>query len=228
MRHDATAPDRSGAEPFSIEALVNGLSPVRSMRLRDGMMLSLAAVLVAAIAVALSMGVRQDLATGNPHWMFVLRAAVLVVLGLAAAKAALSAVTPGVGNSSPAAWKWLLAGAVLFPAGAAYVWLTEPVQTMARANLLLYPEYGLECLRISGVCAAVVAVVMTLWVRRGAPTLPNRAAWLIGLAAGALGAAAYSIHCTQNVLIYIGTWYSLAVAGCALAGRIILPRFLRW
>ena len=72
------------------------------------------------------------------------------------------------------------------------------------------------------------AVPMVLHLRRGAPTSPERAGWLTGLAAGGLGAFAYSFHCPDNSIIYIGFWYSLAVGICAVLGRMLLPRLIRW
>lgn len=228
MRHDAAAPDPSGAEHFDMSKLVDGLAPVRPLRLRQGMALALVVTLAAALAVAFGMGVRDDLALGDPHGMFFVRAITLVSLGVIAAAAALSTASPAVGKPQSSAWKWVLAGAALFPLGACYMWLSGPVQTMAHARKVLDPQYGLECLVVSSLCAVGVAAMLTLWIRRGAPSSPERAGWLIGLASGALGAAAYSLHCSENVLIYIGTWYTLAVAGCALAGRVILPRLLRW
>jgi len=32
----------------------------------------------------------------------------------------------------------------------------------------------------------------------------------------------------MHSVIYIGTWYTLAVALCTLAGRIVVPPLLRW
>jgi len=29
-------------------------------------------------------------------------------------------------------------------------------------------------------------------------------------------------------VVYIGVWYSLAVGVCALLGRLIVPRLIRW
>lgn len=228
MRDDTAGPEPSDAKPFDMSTLVDGLAPVRPLQLRHGMILALLATLVAAVTVALTMGVREDVAIGNPHRMFVVRAIVLVGLGVIAAAAALSTASPAVGKPRLTAWKWALAGAALVPLGAAYVWLSGPVQTMAHARAMLDPQFGLECLVVSSLCAVGVGAALTLWIRQGAPSSPERAGWLIGLASGALGAAAYSLHCSENVLIYIGTWYTLAVAGCALAGRMILPRLLRW
>lgn len=228
MRHDAAAPEPPGAGDFDISTLVDALAPVRPLRRRQGVMLAVLASMAVALAVALSMGVRADIAVGNPHWMFFVRGITLVALGVIAATAAVSTSQPGIGRAQPQAWKWVLAVAALFPLGAAYQWLSGPDQSAAYGQDVLNPRYGLECLSVSILSAMIVATALTAWMKRGAPASPERAGWLIGLASGALGAAAYSLHCGVNVLMYIGTWYTLAVGACAVAGRLILPRVLRW
>jgi hypothetical protein len=86
----------------------------------------------------------------------------------------------------------------------------------------------LQCMAFSGLSGSATAVPMVLWLRRGAPTSPERAGWLTGVAAGGLGAFAYSLHCPFNDVVYIGLWYSLAVGLCAVLGRLVVPRLIRW
>lgn len=227
MRHDGSAPGGPGADRFDIDALVQDLVPVRRLRLRDGLAIALAAMALCAVAVALELGVRGDLANGAPHGMFLLRSATLLGLGIAAAVAALSAATPSIGAEGRAYWIWNLAIASIFPMGAAFVWLTD-IRSMDEMRAALDPAYGLRCLQMSALCAAAVGAALTAWMKRGAPVSPTHAGWLVGLAAGSLGAAAYSISCSENSVMYIGTWYTLAIAVCAIAGRLIVPRVLRW
>ncbi|MCG6119305.1 MAG: DUF1109 domain-containing protein [Blastomonas sp.] len=227
MQHDASAPGKSGADSLDIDTLVGQLVPVRQMRLREGVAIALGAMVLCALAIAFSLGVRGDLANGGPHWMFVARSATLLGLGTAAAAAALSSAVPSVGGARRTLWKWNLAIASLFPLGAVVVWMGD-IRSLDEASRVLDPQYGLQCLQMSALCGAVVGGAMTLWLRRGAPVSPPRTGWLVGLAAGSLGAAAYSISCSENVVMYIGTWYTLAIAGCAIAGRLIVPPVLRW
>jgi len=65
-------------------------------------------------------------------------------------------------------------------------------------------------------------------MRGGAPVSPERAGIVIGLASGSFGALAYSMHCPHNELVYVGLWYTLAIAITTLLGRLIVPRFVRW
>ncbi|MFN3819640.1 NrsF family protein [Blastomonas sp.] len=227
MQYDGSAPGKPGADSFVIDALVQDLVPVRRLRLRDGIALALATTVLCTLAIAFGLGVRGDLANGVPHEMFLVRSAVLLGLGVTAAAAALSGATPSIGHARKAFWKWALAIASIFPLGAAFVWLTD-IRSLEGARVVLDPPYGLQCLLMSALCAMVVGAALTAWMRRGAPVSPTRTGWMVGLASGALGTAAYSIACSENVVMYIGTWYSLAIAGCALAGRLIVPRALRW
>lgn len=58
--------------------------------------------------------------------------------------------------------------------------------------------------------------------------------WLVGAAlflwlrSGAAGASIVALHCVEDNLIHIALWHGLAVVVSAVAGRLILPRFLRW
>lgn len=116
-----------------------------------------------------------------------------------------------------------IAAAALVPLAALVVAMTGRTE-VAMANML----YGLDCMASSGIGALAVAVPMVLWLRRGAPTSPERAGWLTGVASGGLGAFAYGLHCPFNDLVYIGLWYSLAVGICAVLGRLVVPKLIRW
>jgi hypothetical protein len=61
-----------------------------------------------------------------------------------------------------------------------------------------------------------------------APTNLWRAGALAGLAAGAISAFVYALHCTDDSLPFIALWYGLAIAGCALIGGLLGPKLLRW
>ncbi len=227
MQYDASTPGTPGVDRFDIDALVKEMVPVRRLRLRDGLAVALATMVLCALAIGFGLGVRGDLANGAPHWMFIVRSATLLGLGIAAAAAALSFVTPSIGGERSAFWKWNLAIASIFPLGAAATWIAD-IGSLDQARQALDPAYGLQCLKMSALCAGVVGTAMTLWMKRGATVSAERTGWLVGLASGSLGAAAYSISCSENVVMYIGTWYTLAIAGCAIAGRLIVPRVLHW
>ncbi len=45
---------------------------------------------------------------------------------------------------------------------------------------------------------------------------------------GSFGAFAYGLHCPSITVFYVGLWYTGAILLCALVGRLIVPRLIRW
>ncbi|VAV92206.1 hypothetical protein MNBD_ALPHA04-510 [hydrothermal vent metagenome] len=205
-----------------IDGLVDDLEPVKTIKPSQGLALTAGLTLLVIFGVALTLGVRNDLAMGMADEMFFLRSGVLLMLGVATAFAAVNLARPGVGNLNRG-WIWALAMAALFPLTAAIMSAinTPPVEA-------LRPIEGLKCLSVSGLAALVVGSGLTTWLRQGAPTSPERAGWLVGIASGALGAAAYNIYCPFNDIYYIGLWFTLPVLMSAIFGRMVVPRLIRW
>lgn len=76
---------------------------------------------------------------------------------------------------------------------------------------------------------AVIPFVLLVWALRvGAPTNLRRAGAVAGLVAGAVGAAAYALHCPDDSLPFIALWYGASIAFCAGIGALLGPRVLRW
>jgi hypothetical protein len=207
----------------TIDALVAELVPVKRVVPRDGMMVTLALATVASLIVAVHYGLRTDIVAGHPEPMVVLRCGALLLLGTASALAATTSARPSVGAVSNG-WLWALGAALLFPVSALFVALREgaiPVWEIMHPT----PVY---CLTISAVSAIGIGAGLTAWLRKGAAVAANRAGWLVGLAAGAFGTFAYSIHCPSVSIHYVGVWYSLTVASAAGLGRLVVPRLIRW
>ncbi len=206
-----------------IAALVADLVPVRRVRSAPAIA-GVAAVVVAAIAVvALLFGLRPDVIAGRPHPMIMVREGMLLLLGGASLGAVIRSARPGIGRHS-VDWLWVLAAAMLFPLTAVALSLINgrfPMSDMVSPS-------APYCLGISLVSGLVIGGVLTAWLRRGAPTVPTRSGWLVGLASGSFGAFAYGLHCPSQSVYYIGLWYSLAIGACALLGRLIVPRLIRW
>lgn len=185
--------------------------------------MTLALTIAAILTIYALFGLRSDVMAGQPAGIVVLRAGALLLLGSAALTAVIAAARPGVGQTSHG-WRWALGAALIFPLTSLVIMLAERRLPMAE----LTSPNGPWCLGISGVSALAIGTALTLWLHRGAPVALNRAGWLVGLAAGSFGAFAYSLHCPSTTIPYVGIWYTLAVGLCALAGRLIVPRFLRW
>lgn len=207
---------------FQIQQLVDDLEPVIALRPNRSMAASLAIMTAVLALVVLWLGPRNDIMIGRPDTMFLLRAGTLLLLGLANAFAVLAMASPAVGRHGNG-WKIALAAALLFPLTALIVALS-----VSPADAISATQTGVQCLRMSVMGGLATAIPMVLHLRRGAPTSPERAGWLTGLAAGGLGAFAYGFHCPFNSILYIGFWYSLAVGICAILGRLVVPRLIRW
>jgi len=212
----------NGSANSLIEGLVEELAPVRTLKPKSGLAIVGGLTLLACLIVATGLGVRDDLMMGMADAMFFLRSGVLLMLGIATAITAVNMARPGVGKLSRG-WIWALITAALFPLTAAIMSAIAmpPVEA-------LRPMEGLKCLTVSGIAALAIGSGLTLWLRQGAPTSPERAGWLTGLAAGALGAAAYSLHCPFNDIYYIGLWFTIPVLLSAIVGRLLVPRLIRW
>jgi len=78
--------------------------------------------------------------------------------------------------------------------------------------LLALPIYGCE----------VVAL------RALAPTRPAVAVAAAGLAAGALAATFYGLHCPEQAAAFVATWYTLGIAAATALGAALGARLLRW
>lgn len=206
-----------------INRLVEDLTPVKPLKTRDGLILTLAIATILAALLAMLTGIRGDLLMGMPHPMFFLRGGALLLLGVTSSYAVIAMSQPAVGNSFKG-WIWALLAALLFPVTAMVMAMIATPDNMA----IFVPRYGVECLAISMLVGTGIAASQVLWLRRGAPVALERAGWLVGMSSGALGAAAYSLHCPFNSIFYVGLWYSLAVATCAIVGRLVVPHLIRW
>jgi hypothetical protein len=207
---------------FDFSALVDDLRPVRALTTKRGALIPAGITAAMITVIAFTFGIREDVLIGHPQEMFLIRAGLLLLLGVASAHAVITTASPSVGKYNNG-WQIALAGALLFPLSALIVAVSGDIDPSVSIV-----KYGAQCLAMSTIGALATAVPMVIWLRRGAPTSPERAGWLTGLASGGLGAFAYNLHCPFNSVVYIGLWYGLAVGICAVAGRLIVPNLIRW
>jgi len=207
-----------------IDNLADELAPVRPRRIARGS-LWVAAGWAAGAAILFGLGgMRHDLAEGVMMPPLPLLAFWLIVaLGLAAAWSALRMGLPGVGRDY-SGWRWAGLAAFALPLSALVMAMDDGHAAMEAAH----PENGLHCL-MQGVLAGLgVGAALFAWLKHGAPTSPERAGWVIGIAAGAAGATIVALHCASNDMIHIALWHGLAVLLSGIAGRILLAPLLRW
>lgn len=210
-----------------LDALVADLEPVTPLRSREGLFLTALLLAWLLLLVVLGLAPGHDLAAGFLEPTFILRSGTLLLLGGAAAVAAVATARPGIGDGAGGVrhgWLAALAMAGLFPLAALASSIADPAA--ARASILR--PSAIECLGVSLTLALGVAGVLVFWLRRGAPVSLERAGWVVGIAAGALGGFAFSLRCPYTEVAYIGTWFTLVVAIAAVAGRLAVPRLIRW
>jgi hypothetical protein len=207
-----------------IDELAGDLEPVRPRRIARGSLWAAAGWIAGALLLFWAFGVRRDLAAGImmpplPMLAFWL----IVALALAAAWSALRMGLPGVGRDY-SGWRWAGLAALALPLSALFMALGDGHAAMEAAH----PKYGLGC-TVEGVLAGLgVGAALFAWLKGAAPTSPARAGWVIGIAAGAAGAAIVALQCASNNMIHIALWHGLAIPLSAIAGRLLLTPLLRW
>jgi hypothetical protein len=213
----------AGRDRPLFDRMIEELAPVRPIRAWPAVLAMLVFGGVALAAVVMLFGARPDILAGDPHPMVVWRAGVLLLLGSICAAAALRTATPGVGQGNRA-WAGAVAMAALVPLIALVTAIADP----AAAARAIWWSSAIRCLWVSLAAATGFGAIMVLALRRGAPVAPERSGLLVGLAAGSLGVLVYSVHCLSNQIAYVGLWYTLAVLVAAAAGRLVVPRLVRW
>src|SRR5260370_20079113 len=83
------------------------------------------------------------------------------------------------------------------------------------------------CLYCIPLFAVVPFAALILALRRGAPVNLKRTGAIAGLVAGALGAAVYAFHCSDDSLPFIAVWYGGMVVLCSWVGSQLGPLVLR-
>jgi len=206
-----------------IAELVDGLAPVRPLRFSSGLGFALAGLGVTVTTVALLFGIRSDVIQGRFDPVFLLATGLFLLLGLASAVTVIVMSRPRVG-SDHSGWLWAAAMAALLPLAATIIGLGRGSDAFT-ANAALH---GIVCLIDGSALGLLTFAVLVWWLRRGAPTSPERAGLLTGIAAGSFGIFAFSFHCVYSDIVHIGLWHSAVVVMSAGLGRIAVPRLIRW
>jgi hypothetical protein len=177
----------------------------------------------ATLLMAIALGARPDL--GEAVWlpMFWVKLAFPASLAVAGLIAALRLARPGArlgrvpaALAVPVLAMWCLAAVELALAG-----------VPERGELVLGGTWNVCPLYIAAL--SVPAFVAALWAMKGlAPTRPAQAGAASGLLAGAIGALAYALHCTEMAAPFLGIWYLAGMLIPAAVGALLGRRLLRW
>ena len=146
-------------------------------------------------------------------------------LGLAVAASVTVIVMsrPCVG-SDHTGWTWAAAMAALLPAAGLIVGLAGGGDLVSRDSF----NHGLVCFSIGSGASVLVLSILVWWLRKGAPTAPDRAGLVTGIAAGSFGIFAFSLHCPESDIVHIGVWHSAVVLVMGAVGRAVVPSLVRW
>lgn len=206
-----------------IAELVDGLEPVKPLRFGEGLALALGGAAVSAGVLVGLFGLRDEWLAGHLDPMQLVSTGLFLGLALAATVTAVVMGRPQIG-SDHSGWRWAAAMAALLPVAGTIVALGRGTQPLSPEAM----RHGAECLAGGAVTSLLVFTILVLWLRRGAPTSPERAGLVAGLAAGAFGVFAVSLHCPDNDIVHIGLWHSGVLVVTALLGRLAVPRLIRW
>ncbi len=177
----------------------------------------------AILLMALTQGVRPDIAPATALPMFWIKLAFPAAVAGAALLAVARLSRPGVRlRGAPALVAlpvlaiWVFAGIVLAGAAAG-----------SREDLLMGFTWR-EC-PWNIALLSIPALAGTLWAMRAlAPTRPVVAGAAAGLLAGAIGALAYALHCPEMQAPFVAVWYVAGMLIPTAAGALMGPFVLRW
>jgi hypothetical protein len=206
-----------------IDGLAADLAPVSQQSQSRGVTYALGAWGFGAAALLLALGLRTDWGPGMFDPSALLQIFWSASLGLVALWFAVRMAMPGVGRDH-GGWRWATAVAAMVPLAAIVALIAAPAERWP----LTAAHSGVDCLWQGLLAGSVVAAALTLWLRQGAPSSPERAGLVTGIAAGATGVTVVALHCPVDALMHVGIWHGATIALAALLGRIALPPLLRW
>lgn len=206
-----------------IAELVGELEPVRPLTFAQGLGFAFGATALAVLMVVGLYGLRADLQAGQFNPMHLIATGLYFGLGLAATVTVVVMSRPQVG-SDHTGWHWAAAMTALLPLAGLAVGLSRSGDVLSADSI----RHGAECFRVAGIASLLVFAMLVIWLRLGAPTAPDRAGLIAGVASGAFGIFAFSLHCADNDIVHIGLWHGAVVLAMAAVGRVLVPRLIRW
>jgi hypothetical protein len=206
-----------------IADLVGRLEPVRPLRFARGMAYTLFTAAVSALLVISLFGLRPDLQVGEFNPVHLIATGLYFGLALAASVTVIVMSRPCVGTDH-SGWTWAAAMAALLPAAGLIAGLSNGGGLVEQDSV----QHGAACFAVSGAASLLVFAVLVWWLRQGAPTAPDRAGLVVGIAAGSFGAFAFGLHCPDNDIVHVGIWHSAVVLAMGALGRALVPSLVRW
>ncbi len=178
---------------------------------------------IAAIAFALTLGVRPDISRAMQTWRFDFKLVMTATLAITSAWLVWRLSRPAV-DARPAEMAMAMAPLLLLCAVIYELWSVPEPEWLPRA----IGSNSVACLlSISFLSLAPLGGAFYA-LRQGAPLRPGFAGAAAGLLASALAAMLYALHCPDDSPLFGAIWYSAAIALVTVTGMIAGRRFLRW
>lgn len=175
------------------------------------------------LVMALTLGVRSDIAEAVLLPMFWMKLAFPAWVAIATFCAAIRLARPGMRlGHAPGTLVALIAA----------VWMVATVALLnaapAERSDLVFGDTWLFCL-FAIPLLSIPMFVAAMWAMKGlAPTRLSLAGGAAGLLSGSVSAAVYSLHCPETAAPFLAIWYVLGMSIPAIAGALVGPRLLRW
>ncbi|WP_033923549.1 NrsF family protein [Sphingomonas sp. 37zxx] len=205
-----------------IAQLAGELEPVRPLRMHHGLAQVAIATALTIAAIALWHGLWSGPTEGRAAATFFISNGLIALVGLASARVVVRMAAPRVGTRQDGL-RWLLAALAILPVTAILLAVLEG--TIARHH---HAADGWHCFIAGTASSVAVAIVLVIWLRRGAPVSSRAAGFYTGVAAGALGSFAYGLSCPVDTIGHLGIWHVAPVAVSAALGRLAVPALIRW
>jgi hypothetical protein len=180
-------------------------------------------VVVAGVALTLTMGLRPDFSAAVGDIRFLFKFVFTIAVGLSAFALVRRALNPVSSEKLPLGV--LLVGPAILAVGVGVELLALPAAgwSMAAAG-----KNGLLCLTVIPALGIVPLGLIIGALRRGAPTRPGLAGFCAGVLAGGIAATFYAANCTDDSPLFVATWYPIAIGALAVTGTLLGRRFARW
>jgi len=207
-----------------ILSLVSQTRPVPRHAVEGRVLLGLLAGATATTFLLLgTLGLRSDLMPAMHGLSFWMKAGYTLSIAVIAVAALLHVARPDAGRSR---LLWL----ALVPVGViAGVGCNELMTAPSSHWLPMWVGHSWRQCPVNVVFLSLPVFAGLLWAfRKLAPTRLHVAGAAAGLAAGATGAAVYSMHCQETTAMFLLTWYSLGILAAVVVGALVGPRLMRW
>lgn len=178
---------------------------------------------VTTVLVAILLGIRPDLQLAMQASSFWLKWIYTAALGLAAVIGVARLARPAGASFG---WLWLAAAPVLLLVGVCAAELAAtPMQHWP--HMWLGHSWMVCSWTVLGLSLPIF--IGLLWSFRWlAPTRLRAAGATAGLAAGAVAATIYCLHCPETSALFVLTWYTLGIVLATALGALTGPKLLRW